>query len=79
MFEVGQLLTNDFEVSRNAVTIQIRAVWVDDDDDEVYYVVKCLVVADDHGHNMYNSWYYEDEVDLVSEAHLDKYYQIVQS
>lgn len=78
MFEVGQILTNDFEVSRNAVTIEIKATWIDDDDAEVYYVVKCIDVARDHEHNMFSSWYYDDEVDLVSEAHLDKYYNIVE-
>lgn len=76
MFEVGQFLNNEFEVSRNAATIEIMAVWVDPDDEEVYYLVKCRSVARNSDNLMYSSWYYEDEVDLVSEAHLDKYYEL---
>lgn len=79
MFEVGQRLTNYIEVSRNAVIVEVMSIWVDPDDGDVYYLIKCREIEDDHGHNMFNAWYYDDEVDLVSEAHLDKYYQIVKS
>jgi hypothetical protein len=79
MYEIGQFLDNQFEVGRNAVTVEIMAIWIDPDDQETYYLVKCRAVADDHGHMMYSSWYYEDEVDLVSEAHLYKYFEIVEA
>lgn len=79
MYEVGQFLNNEFEVGRNAATVEIMAIWIDPDDQEVYYLIKCRSVAEDHGHLMRNSWYYEDEVDLVSEAHLDKYFEIVEA
>lgn len=79
MYEVGQFLNNEFEVGRNAATIEIMAIWIDPDDQEVYYLVKCRSVEEDHGHMMRNAWYYEDEVDLVCEAHLDKYFEIVEA
>lgn len=79
MYEVGQFLNNEFEVSRNAATVEIMATWVDPDDNENYYIVKCRSIAEDHAERMYNAWYYEDEVDLVSEAHLYKYYETVEA
>jgi arginine/lysine/ornithine decarboxylase len=74
MYEVGQFLTNAFEVnSGNAVVIEIMATFVDEDD-ERYYVVKCR-----RNGNSGHSWYYEDELDLLSEAHLYKYYELVEA
>lgn len=74
LFQLNQLLTNEFEVSRNAVTIKIMSTWIDPDDSVVYYIVKCIDVARDGEKMLSGAWYYEDEVDLVCEAHLDKYY-----
>jgi hypothetical protein len=46
-------------------------VFYDTEDDEINYIVKC---RENRGSW---SWYVKDELDLKSEAHLDKYWQLV--
>lgn len=71
MYEVGTLLTNDWEVSEDtAIVVEIMQVYVDEDDDR-YYVIKCREQESNHG------WMWVDDVDFECEAHLDKYYRLV--
>lgn len=75
MYEIGQLLTNAFEVnSGSAVVVEIMAIFVDAEDDETYYIFKCR----QHG-NSGHSWYYEDEVDMKSEGFVCKYFERVEA
>jgi len=46
-------------------------VFYDTEDDEINYVIKCRKANGGWG------WYVKDELDLRSEAHLDKYWQLV--
>lgn len=77
MYEVGCLLTNAIEVSSKAVTVEVMHRWVDPEDDDVQYIIKCRKVDRLTGVNSMGAWYYEDELDLVCEFHLDKYYERV--
>jgi hypothetical protein len=47
-------------------------IFYDTEDDEINYIVKC---RENRGPW---SWYVKDELDLKSEAHLDKYWQLVE-
>ena len=78
MYTVGSKFSNQIEVSYNAVVVEIMQTWIDPDDGEIYYVIKCREAAEDHGNRMYNAWFYEDEIALVNEYRLDKYYELVE-
>ncbi len=73
-YEKGQLLTNAFEVNEgSAVVIEIVDIFTDtEDDDYPYYICKCRK----HGNTGF-SWYYEDEVVLLDEGFLYKYFSLV--
>ena len=72
MFHEGQRLTDDIEVSAGEeVTIEIMSVWTDSEDNENYYIVKCREMGEKIGR------YWLDDVDMVSEWHLHKYWELV--
>jgi hypothetical protein len=72
LFQIGQRLSNAWEVSDGQeVIVEIMDVFYDTEDDEINYIVKC---RENRGSW---SWYVKDELDLKSEAHLDKYWQLV--
>lgn|SRR6267142_5498074 len=72
LFRIGQRLSNAWEVrDGHEVTVEIMDVFYDTEDDEINYVIKCRKANGGWG------WYVKDELDLRSEAHLDKYWQLV--
>lgn len=73
---VGDLFNNAWEVSDYAITVEIMAVWVDEEDDnEVHYIIKCREVTPDKYGKRVGAWMWEEDVDLVSHGHLEKYYE----
>lgn len=79
-YEIGDFLTNDQEVSHNAVVAEIMVIWEDPDDGEVNYIIKCRkitnVLKNEEGVYQGNfPWFSEDELKLVNEFTLEKYYR----
>ena len=72
MYEIGQKLTNDWEVSDGQeVVVEILDIFADPDDGEINFIIKCREAKGAWG------WYTQDELDLRSIHHLDKYWRLV--
>jgi hypothetical protein len=80
-YKIGDFLTNTGEVFNNAVIVEIMHIWRDPDDGEMNFIVKCrghrkvLMDAEGRWAGMSTPWYFEDELKLLNEFTLDKYFR----
>lgn len=81
LFAVGDRFTNEYEVGpdNNPIEVDILHVWVDEEDEDqtVYYIIKCRHVAPNQLGRTTGAWLWEEDVDMVSHGHLNKYYDKV--
>lgn len=70
----GDLFTNSFELSMHEEDIvEVLGGFNDPEDGIAYYILKCRGTS-----LQKQGWYYEDEVILVSDAFLYKYFERVE-
>jgi hypothetical protein len=76
VYKVGDIFNNAWEVGPDnyPIDVEIMHVWIDEDE-EVYYIIKCRAVGLDNNGRRAGAWLWEDDVDLVSHGHLEKYYE----
>lgn len=71
----GDMFTNDRETSMySSDVIEILGGFTDSEDGIAYYIVKCRGTT-----RQKQAWYYEDEVVLVSDGFLYKYFDRVEA